>query len=226
MKKIFVCLLALLCITLCGCIDESLTEEKIKNLYESECWLASLDSSNGSEISIENGYIGVAPGTKTEIKYTNSVDEITKFVSDLKNVTIELVEDGSWKIDGGSFKLITISLKNGDKHIIYSGNGFYQSEANHYRVSDLPTILAEKVTRVDFNYGTYNGTQVLMTDVYGAYDDVVWTETIGNLTFTYSNSNRLYAFNNGIKYTLTEAYENELLTYEILQCINSSYCEA
>ncbi len=138
----------------------------------------------------------------------------------------ELVEDDSWQIDGGSFQLITISLENGDKHSIYSGNGFYQSEANHYRVSTLPTILEEKVTRVDFNYGTYNGTQVLMTDVYGSYDDVVLTETIGDLTFTYSSSNRLYAFNNGIKYTLTEAYENELLTYENLQCINSSYCEA
>ncbi len=197
---------------------------KITNLHEIESWLAHLETSGVTEISIENGYLGAAPGTKSKIEYTDNASEINRLADELKNASIELAEDGSWEIDGGSFKSITISLKSGDKHSIYLGNGFYKSGAGYYRVSISPAISEEKVTRVDFNYGTYNGTQVLMTDVYGAYDAVVWAEAIEDLSFTYGSSNRLYAFNNGIKYTLTEAYENELLTYANLQYINSSYC--
>ncbi len=116
-------------------------------------------------------------------------------------------------------------MQNGTKHSMYLGNGYYEKNNKSYSMSAFPSIAEDQVTRVDFNFGTYNETQVLMTDVYGAYDAVVLSETIGDLTFTYNSSNRLYAFNSGIKYTLTEAYENKLLTYENLQWINSSYDE-
>ncbi len=192
------------------------------NLSEVDSWLASLDSSNVSEISIENGYIGVAPGTKTEIEYTNNVDEIVRLVSDWKNVTITEVDDDN-VAPGGSFRSITFSCKNGTKHSIYLGNGYYEKNNKSYSMSAFPSIAKDQVTRVDFNYGIYNGTQVLMTDVYGYYDCVVWTETIEDLVFPYGNSNRLYAFNNDVKYTLTEAYENELLTLEDLQLVNAGW---
>ena len=45
---------------------------------------------------------------------------------------------------------------------------------------------------------------------------VVWTETIEDVKFTYYDSGRIYIYYNGLIYTLTEAYEVGVLTLEDL----------
>ena len=46
--------------------------------------------------------------------------------------------------------------------------------------------------------------------------EVVWTETIEDVKFTYYDSGRIYIYYNGLIYTLTEAYEDSVLTLEDL----------
>ena len=45
---------------------------------------------------------------------------------------------------------------------------------------------------------------------------VVWTETIEDVKFTYYDNGRVYIYYNGLIYTLTEAYEDSVLTLEDL----------
>ena len=45
---------------------------------------------------------------------------------------------------------------------------------------------------------------------------VVWSETIEDIKFTYYDSGRIYIYYNGLIYTLTEAYEDGVLTLEDL----------
>jgi len=56
---------------------------------------------------------------------------------------------------------------------------------------------------------------------------VIGTETVADIVFYYSDSNRIRVWYNGDFYSLQEAYEQTLLSYEDLQAIaeikNSGY---
>ncbi|MDE5943900.1 MAG: hypothetical protein K2H30_06825 [Clostridia bacterium] len=55
------------------------------------------------------------------------------------------------------------------------------------------------------------------------YMDVVTTETVGGVEFVYPSSRTLTAYKGGKFYSLEQAYENALLTYNDLTDINIKY---
>lgn len=55
--------------------------------------------------------------------------------------------------------------------------------------------------------------------------EVVWSETVAGVKFTYYDSGQMYIYYNGLIYTLSEAYENGVLTVEDLVDIAKVYSE-
>ena len=77
-------------------------------------------------------------------------------------------------------------------------------------------------------YHDYNYYAVMMTASNESYDDEVWTETVGDFVFHYSNGNRIVmtnTYNSGFK-TLTEMYENNQLLNSELAAIEEKHREA
>ena len=72
-------------------------------------------------------------------------------------------------------------------------------------------------------YGKYIGTSVMFIDGPWYYQDVITTETVGGVEFVYGSSRTLTAYNGGRFYSLEQAYENQLLTYDDLLDIKSKY---
>ena len=70
--------------------------------------------------------------------------------------------------------------------------------------------------------GTYeNGAIVAMlAGSDEGFDDAMWTETVADYDFNYSNGNRIRALYEGEFYTLTTAYENGYLTIETIADIH------
>ncbi len=78
---------------------------------------------------------------------------------------------------------------------------------------------------VDYYAGKYNGCHILMLDTE-CHDPEEWTEQIGEVSITYYDSNRLYAYLNGSFYTLLYAYENNLLSQKNVEKIVYRYSKS
>ncbi len=201
-------------------VEASLPEQGY--LYELEAWLDALTADRLSEISVETGHLGVANGAGVERKHTTDGNELERLLTEWKAVTVEAIDRALLK-EGGPFATVTFSLIDGEEYRIEAANGFVSLGDTYYQLSTFPSIAADKVTRRDLGFGVYRETAVYMIDVDGFHDAVYWHEMILDLAFPYSNSNRLYAFHDGNRYTLTEAFEQELLTYEELRSIHGYY---
>ncbi len=75
---------------------------------------------------------------------------------------------------------------------------------------------------IDYDGGTYNGARIVMLDTEW-HDPEEWTETIGDTTIQYYDSNRLYAYKNGKFYTLSDAYEKGKLSSEDIVFIAENF---
>ncbi|MDE6868766.1 MAG: hypothetical protein K2J83_06480 [Clostridia bacterium] len=92
-------------------------------------------------------------------------------------------------------------------------------------------IKKDYATTYDYNsedlqlsfYGEYNVTYVMFIDGPWHYMDVITTETVGGVEFIYPSSRTLTAYKGGKFYSLEQAYENALLTYNDLTDINIKY---
>ena len=73
--------------------------------------------------------------------------------------------------------------------------------------------------------GTYeNGAIVAMlAGSDEGFDDAMWTETVAECDFNYSNGNRIHVYYKGEFYTLTKAYENGYLTKENIKDIHTKW---
>ena len=80
-KKLFLLLIPLLLFVTTAC-------KPVLPLSYYEEWLGSLDGMEVAEISVESGYIGVAPGTETTIHITEDREEIERLVSAWKDKNI------------------------------------------------------------------------------------------------------------------------------------------
>ena len=75
--------------------------------------------------------------------------------------------------------------------------------------------------------GVFEDTYVLFVDVKGMmYADVILKETVGGVTFVYSNSHTMQVYHDGQFYSLLQAYELDLLTAEHLQTLAYDYYAA
>ena len=139
-KKLFLLLIPLLMFVMTAC-------KPVLPLSYYEEWLGSLDGADVAEISVESGYIGVAPGTETTIHITEDREEIERLVSAWKGVTLAV--DISAPTGGGTFQEITFTMENGTTYTVYSGNGKYTVEGLRFTLSAFPTIAEDKITRVE-----------------------------------------------------------------------------
>lgn len=139
-KKLFLLLLPLLLFVMTAC------KPTLPLSYYEE-WLGALDSAEVTEIAVESGYIGVAPGTPTTISITEDRGEIERLVNAWKGVTLSV--DISAPTGGGSFQEITFTLEDGTTYTVYSGKGKYTVEGLRFMLSAFPTIAEDKITRVE-----------------------------------------------------------------------------
>ena len=75
---------------------------------------------------------------------------------------------------------------------------------------------------IDYDAGTYHGTRVVMLDAE-CHRREVWEEKIGDVTLTYYDSNRLYAWSEGGFITLTDAYASNKLSMKDLERISKKF---
>jgi len=114
---------------------------------------------------------------------------------------------------------------------------FLQPILTHIKMNDLKQAYLEKQSKfgvasemtVEDVYihdycGTYHGCVVAkISDPQTLYTTAIYTEEVAGVRFVYPNSNTLIAWNGDDFYTLTEAYENGLLTIFDIVCIKIIY---
>ena len=76
----------------------------------------------------------------------------------------------------------------------------------YLRQFGIKDVKAEDVV-IDYDAGTYNGARVVMLDA-AWHDPEKWEEKLGSYSITYYDSNRLYAYKDGVFFTLSEVYNN------------------
>ncbi len=111
-------------------------------------WLSNIDHTSVTSISVEKGYQGVAPGTKTDIYITEDEAEIERLVNAWKNVKLTL----AIKVEatgGGAFTEIAFNMSNGDKHTIFLNRNYYIEDSNYYELSEIPMIAEDKITYIE-----------------------------------------------------------------------------
>ena len=85
------------------------------------------------------------------------------------------------------------------------------------------SMTTDDVTVVQY-CGTYNGcVTLILTDQQSIYADFALEESIAGVTIVYPNANRIYAWKNGERYTLEEAYNENLLTKADIEDISYIY---
>ena len=72
-------------------------------------------------------------------------------------------------------------------------------------------------------YGAFDGVYVLFLDGVWSHLDVVTSEVIAGVIFTYPNSIHMEVYCDGAFYTLSEAYENGILSYDDLLTTHDTY---
>ena len=97
----------------------------------------------------------------------------------------------------------------------------YKMKKNYIRQFKIEDKAPEDVI-IDYDGGTYNGARIVMLDIEW-HDPEKWTETIGDTTIQYYDSNRLYAYKNGKFYTLEEAKKRLILKKSDVQEIAENF---
>ncbi|MDR1690292.1 MAG: hypothetical protein LBR42_00425 [Candidatus Methanoplasma sp.] len=86
--------------------------------------------------------------------------------------------------------------------------------------SDNPDATVDDVTLAKY-YGTYDGSiAVMMKGDFISHITVLEDEVIDGITIQYGSSNRLLIWEDGVFYTLQEAYDKGILTKEDLIAIS------
>ncbi len=97
----------------------------------------------------------------------------------------------------------------------------YKMKKKYLRQFKIEDKVPEDVI-IDYNGGTYNGARIVMLDTEW-HDPEKWTETIGDTTIQYYDSNRLYAYKNGKFYTLEKAKKRLILKKSDVQEIAENF---
>jgi len=112
-------------------------------------------------------------------------------------------------------------------NISKNGSFYGLSEETETKIKQdyLDCILLERVPEASLDdvfifeyYGTFSGCSVVrISDRYTMYLAVITGERIGNTTIFYSDSNKAIAWKDGAIYSLTNAYEYGVLSWEDIQ---------
>ena len=103
-------------------------------------------------------------------------------------------------------------------------------EMCEYRRAEIEQSI-EDFLIIQYYLGTFGDVSVIFLSAAGA-GDIVWSETVGGVTFNYADGRRLWAWQNGNLYNLQKAYAQRFLTRanlrvvgNIWNCRNSSVSE-
>ncbi len=121
--------------------------------------IPSISSENIVKVRKEKGYIGVAPGSLTNIEYSTDVDDINNVLSILEMPVYEETTN-IWQITGGGYNCYSI-ITNQEKHDIYISNGYIYANEKHYKFEG-DYIKFNNVCLEAHSYTTYQ-------DVFDAY---------------------------------------------------------
>lgn len=151
-------------------------------------------------------------GCATAALWTDIVDGVYIHYSDGRAICI---------YKGGEFYSLAEALGGGI--IMHADVEKIATLQNGYETTSIP---AEKIIQdyiavynvptgeraeILINYGQYGaGLWAVMINC-GLYTEALWQETVGVVTFFYSNGNRILIYDNGGFYTLPEAYEKGIL---------------
>lgn len=120
------------------------------------------------KVKREDGFLGVAPGSKKYVSYSSDSKDINNVLSVLD---INICEDktNEWQIDGGSYTCYSI-FTNENKYNIYISNGYIHSNDKHYRYNDKDVVF-ENASLSANSYIVYGG----MFDAYNANNEKIGT---------------------------------------------------
>lgn len=83
------------------------------------------------EVRYERGYIGVAPGSLTNISYSTDMEDKNMVLSLLEMTVYEDVSD-NWQVTGGGYTLYSI-FTNDQRYDIEITNGYISNNQKHYK---------------------------------------------------------------------------------------------
>ena len=111
------------------------------------------------KVRYEQGYIGVAPGSLTNISYSEDIDDINNILSLLEMSLYEEKGD-DWRVTGGSYKKYTI-FTNDNTYVIDITNGYISYNKKHYKfIGEYITLKNPNITAKSF---------ITYLDTYEAY---------------------------------------------------------
>lgn len=83
------------------------------------------------EVRYEHGYIGVAPGSLTDIAYSTDMEDRSSVLS-LLEMTVYKENGNKWQVTGGGYTLYSI-FTNDQRYDIEITNGYISNNQKHYK---------------------------------------------------------------------------------------------
>ena len=173
--------------------------------------------------------IAIQTVTSSELLFGNTEDKEVKLVMPVDDTHTEHTYEWVGN-EGGHQKVYTCGCEYPDIVELHSDdNGDYKCDVCGWSMAEtLPEDAYLLIEAYEEKYpkagkakilhycGTYeNGAIVAMlAGSDEGFDDAMWTETVADYDFNYSNGNRIRVLYGGEFYTLTQAYENGYLTKE------------
>ena len=162
------------------------------------------------EVRYERGYIGVAPGSLTNILYSTDMEDKDMALSLLEMPVYEDVTD-NWQVDGGGYILYSI-FTNNERYDIKISNGYIWVNQKHYKfigeyvLFEYPCLEAHSYVTYQDTFEAYTMDGIKIGDFDGLskfefieypYDVVPENENAGYLE---TEIGRLYILNEEIFY--------------------------
>ena len=184
--------------------------------------IPSILESDVKKVRCEQGYIGVAPGNLTTVKYSTDVEDITSLLA-LLEMTVYEEKSNDWQIDGGGYVLYSI-ITNDSQYDIRISNGYIHANQKHYKfigeyaILEYPSLEAHSYITYGDTYEAYT-----MQNVYvGEFDGLSKLEFIDyphetipeneNLGYIETEIGRIYIHSENIFYTK----EDNLFSYYLI----------
>lgn len=162
------------------------------------------------KVRCEKGAIGVAPGTFTEIAYSENVDDINDVLSMLEMMVYE-DKGEDWQVTGGGYIEYTVYTQN-NNYTIEITNGYITSNQKHYKfnsryaIFENPNIIAHSfITYID-NFSAYDltGEKIGEYSNFSDYEFIEYPYEVipENINFGYIETElgRFYIHSNNIFY--------------------------
>ena len=204
--------------------ESTVNAKEFRNIFrEMAVRLETLEQFGDTEV------IAIQTVTSSELLFGNTEDKEVKLVMPVDDTHTEHTYEwvGS---EGGHQKVYTCGCPSPDIAELHSNNdGDYKCDVCGWAMEEeLPEEAYLLIQAYEEKYpqagkatilhycGTYESGAIvaMLAGSDEGFDHALWTETVADYDFNYSNGNRIRVLYGGEFYTLTQAYENGYLTKE------------